>query len=95
MERSSSSTRECTSALVDGELHLSDIGSLCSGISSAYGGPLSALDIQYSLTPASEDAGSGAKASKLVEKEIITALYEDSKQVLVRKERSIDLPVWP
>lgn len=56
---------------------------------------MSALDIQYSLTPVSEDAGSGAKASKLVEKETITALYEDSKQVLVRKERSIDLPGRP
>ena len=52
---------------------------------------MSALEIQYSLTPTMEDAGGGIKASRLVEKEVITALYEDSRQVLVRKERSIDL----
>lgn len=59
---------------------------LLSGISSAYGGPLSALDIQYSLTPMADDT------SKVVEKETLTALYDQSKQVLLRKERTIDFP---
>lgn len=53
---------------------------------------MSALDIQYSLTPAAEDGSNGGGAAKLVEKEIITALYEDSKQVLVRKERTVEVP---
>lgn len=63
-----------------------------SGISSAYGGPLSALEIQYSLTPSTDDASLGTPTSKLVEREIVTALYEQSKQVLVRKEWTINIP---
>jgi hypothetical protein len=65
---------------------------ITSGISSAYGGPLSALDIQYSLTPSTEETAAGVKLNKLVEREVITAVYEHSQKVLVRKERLLDLP---
>ncbi|KAG5646939.1 hypothetical protein DXG03_001662 [Asterophora parasitica] len=54
------------------------------GISHAYGGVLSALSIHYTLTPI------GPKEKKRwVEKEVVSALYPDRQEVLVKDEREV------
>ncbi|KAF9036144.1 Metallo-dependent phosphatase-like protein [Panaeolus papilionaceus] len=60
------------------------------GISRAYGGVLSALSIQYTLEPLGDDPGEGEEdTQKWKETEVITALYEDKREELVREEREI------
>ena len=55
------------------------------GISRAYGGVLSAVEILYSLQPAQD--------GEWFEEEIINALYQDDKTVeLVRENRTLSLP---
>ena len=61
------------------------------GISSAYGGVLSALEILYSLTPVLDDDGEAVQPGKVTEKETVTALYEGRKQVIAKKERVVQL----
>ena len=56
------------------------------GISHAYGGALSALSVEYSLTPAANDA-SGEK--KWTETEIVKALYLDREVVLAEDQREV------
>ena len=55
------------------------------GISHAYGGVLSALDIHYSLTPVVGEHGS----TKWEEKEVVRALYPDSQEVISEDTREI------
>jgi len=68
------------------------------GISHAYGGVLSALEIHYTLTPIatekSDAKGHGIYAGKgytqkWIEKEVVTALYQDKREVLVEDEREV------
>ena len=54
------------------------------GISHAYGGALSALSIQYTLTPIGVDA-----SRRWREKEVVSALYNDRQEVLAVEEREI------
>ena len=69
----------------------------CSGISSAYGGVLSALDITYSLTPidslqlsGTRAPASAKRAAKYIEEEIIQAIYPLGKRdVFVSQRREI------
>ena len=61
------------------------------GISSAYGGVLSALEILYSLTPVLDEDGEPVQPGKVTEKETVTALYEGRKQVIAKKERVVQL----
>lgn len=56
------------------------------GISHAYGGALSALSVEYSLTPAANDA-SGEK--KWTETETVKALYLDREVVLAEDQREV------
>ncbi|KAL5526468.1 hypothetical protein ACEPAF_8191 [Sanghuangporus sanghuang] len=62
------------------------------GISHAYGGVLSALSIQYTLTPPSaavdSNAGSGT-SRQWKEREIVTAIYPERQEVLVVEERTV------
>ncbi|KAG6908677.1 hypothetical protein DXG01_003691 [Tephrocybe rancida] len=54
------------------------------GISHAYGGVLSALSIHYTLTPI------GSKEDqRWIEKEVVSALYQDKQEVLVVDEREV------
>lgn len=57
------------------------------GITRAYGGVLSALSINYTLTPV-PGAGSGGK-QRWIEKEVITGLYPDWQELLVMDEREV------
>ncbi|KAF9506446.1 hypothetical protein BS47DRAFT_1367355 [Hydnum rufescens UP504] len=76
----------------DGKIILID-----TGISSAYGGVLSALDIKYSLIPIDDSvqsapgtrAPASAKAEKYLEQEIIQAIYPGKRDVFVSHEREI------
>lgn len=74
-----------------------------SGISSAYGGVLSALEIVYSLNPVLPDTSQSKPnkwswskrpelPKKLIERETVTALYMDRTEVIAKKERTIDVP---
>lgn len=57
------------------------------GISRAYGGVLSALSIRYTLTPV---LGEGEEDGKRwQEREEISAVYEDRREVLVVDEREV------
>ncbi|OCB90068.1 Metallo-dependent phosphatase [Sanghuangporus baumii] len=62
------------------------------GISHAYGGVLSALSIQYTLTPPStavdSNPGSGTNR-QWKEREIVTAIYPERQEVLVVEERTV------
>lgn len=74
------------------------------GISRAYGGTLSSLEILYTLIPRDElsklesqtipeNLKDSNKVKNLwLEREIVSALYEDRKEVLVQSERFLDLP---
>jgi len=57
------------------------------GITHAYGGVLSALSINYTLTPVPGDFP--ARKQRWVEKEVIRALYPDRQQLLVVDEREV------
>lgn len=62
------------------------------GISSAYGGVLSALEIQYSLNPVvNEDASPGAPVGRVTERETVTAIYEGSTKLIAKKDRTVDV----
>jgi hypothetical protein len=67
------------------------------GISKAYGGRLSAVEIAYTLLPLpptgpTEDGGEVMERT-WVEKEVVTALYEDEEpEELVREERKLIIP---
>ncbi|KAG8907454.1 hypothetical protein FRC00_011829 [Tulasnella sp. 408] len=52
------------------------------GISHAYGGVLSAARFTYSLTPTK-------KKGYWIEKEVVTAIYEQKEEVFVNSEREI------
>ena len=54
------------------------------GISSAYGGVLSAVEILYSLKPSQD--------GEWFEEEVVNALYQDKNVELVRENRTISLP---
>ncbi|KAF9479616.1 Metallo-dependent phosphatase [Pholiota conissans] len=54
------------------------------GISHAYGGVLSALSIHYTMIPIG-----GADSDWWIEKEVVSALYEDRQEVIVTEEREI------
>ncbi|KAF5342351.1 hypothetical protein D9611_001933 [Ephemerocybe angulata] len=54
------------------------------GISHAYGGVLSALSIHYTVHPIGDDA-----EQKWVEREVISALYEEKRTMIVDEEREI------
>jgi hypothetical protein len=54
------------------------------GISHAYGGALSALSIYYTLTPIGDDA-----SQRWREKEVVSALYHDRREVLAIEEREL------
>ena len=54
------------------------------GISHAYGGILSALSIQYTLSPSSDPT-----SRQWREREIVTAIYPDRQEVLVVEERTV------
>jgi hypothetical protein len=59
------------------------------GISHAYGGVLSALSIEYTLTPTTEH-------QKWIEKEVVSAVYVDRTDVIAIDERVIvgDFGAW-
>jgi hypothetical protein len=57
------------------------------GITHAYGGVLSALSINYTLTPVAGDV-SGSE-QRWMEREVVTALYPDRQEVLVTDEREV------
>lgn len=57
------------------------------GISHAYGGVLSALSIKYSLEPIETPDGRGEQ--RWIEREVVTALYEDKQEVIANDEREI------
>lgn len=61
------------------------------GISSAYGGVLSALEIIYSLKPVVNDDAPSAPIRRMVEKETVTAIYEGSTKAIAKKERTVDV----
>ncbi|KAF9004016.1 Metallo-dependent phosphatase-like protein [Cyathus striatus] len=54
------------------------------GISHAYGGVLSALSIHYSFRPIGDDA-----KKQWIEKEVVSAIYADRREVLVEEERVV------
>lgn len=71
---------------------------LSRGMTPAYGGVLSALDIRYTLTPLEVDrtiagtpAASLARHKKYVEKETIHAIYPHKRQHIVTAKREITL----
>lgn len=78
----------------------------CSGISHAYGGVLSALDIQYSLTPindyASMSSVTGTKRAaamnpsknRFLEREVIHAIYPSRRVLFVSEEREVVGDYW-
>lgn len=53
-----------------------------------YGGVLSALSIQYDLTPVGPQASGGKQLWK--ETETISAIYEDREELLVEEERLVE-----
>ncbi|KAH8814692.1 Metallo-dependent phosphatase-like protein [Flagelloscypha sp. PMI_526] len=54
------------------------------GISHAYGGVLSALSIHYTLTPVGDD-----ESGRWLEREIVSALYPERREVIVDLEREV------
>ncbi|TFK40433.1 Metallo-dependent phosphatase-like protein [Crucibulum laeve] len=54
------------------------------GISHAYGGVLSALSIHYTLTPIGDDSD-----QRWIEKEVVSAIYADRQEVLIRDTREV------
>jgi hypothetical protein len=77
MQKLSSSTQVCSLFLCP-HLVLTH-----QGISHAYGGVLSALSIYYTLTPVA-----GIK-NKWVEREVVSALYVDRREVLIDDVREV------
>ena len=59
------------------------VTSIDTGISHAYGGALSALEVTYTLTPHKDALG----AKKWHEKEVVKALYVDHEVLLADDER--------
>ncbi|KIP07649.1 hypothetical protein PHLGIDRAFT_105415 [Phlebiopsis gigantea 11061_1 CR5-6] len=59
------------------------------GISHAYGGVLAALSVDYTLTPLTKSHGS-PKTKKWREREVVTAVYLDHREVLAVSERDIE-----
>lgn len=60
------------------------------------------MEIVYSLTPASGtesdllggiSKGKAASPAKMTEKEVVTAIYGENREVLVKRERLVDIPV--
>jgi hypothetical protein len=79
--------------------HLFSVGVLNgrTGISRAYGGRLSAAEIVYTLSPLSPivptDDGEEVMERRWLEREVVTALYEDEEpEELVREERTLLIP---
>lgn len=66
-----------------------DLTLLGSGISSAYGGVLSALEIMYTLTPVQDSNSSSEDGHQMKELEVVTAIYEGRREAISRKERLI------
>ena len=58
------------------------------GISHAYGGVLSALSIDYTLTPLS--TSSSPAETRWLEREVVRALYPGRQHVLATEEREIE-----
>lgn len=58
------------------------------GISHAYGGVLSALSINYTLTPLSDPSDTDDQ-KKWTEREVVTALYMDHHDVLAVSEKEV------
>ncbi|KAF7972475.1 hypothetical protein HWV62_17898 [Athelia sp. TMB] len=56
------------------------------GISHAYGGALSALAVEYTLTPVPSEKGSEREWQ---ETEVVTAIYEKRREVLAKDERRV------
>jgi hypothetical protein len=61
------------------------------GISSAYGGVLSALEVVYSLTPIVNEDLPDQPVRRVTEREVVTAIYESSTKVIARKERVVEV----
>ncbi|KAH9928266.1 uncharacterized protein B0H18DRAFT_1000539 [Fomitopsis serialis] len=59
------------------------------GISHAYGGVLSALSIEYTLTPLSHSDSTSPSDTRWHEREVVTALYPGRREVLANDEREI------
>lgn len=57
------------------------------GISHAYGGVLSALSIHYTLTPVGN--AEHPREQRWKEREIVSALYVDRRDVLIDEEREV------
>ena len=57
------------------------------GITHVYGGVLSALSINYTLTPVADGVSGGEQ--RWIEKEVVTALYPDRQEILVTEEREV------
>ncbi|KAH7873384.1 Metallo-dependent phosphatase-like protein [Lentinula edodes] len=58
------------------------------GISHAYGGVLSALSIHYTFTPVFDPENTGAKQIWL-EREVVSALYEEHQEVIADEQRVV------
>jgi hypothetical protein len=72
----------------------------CAGISSAYGGVLSALEIIYTLTPEHDGlpdghrqdpfmAGSSASDQRYIEREEVYALYPNQRVEIAVEQRTL------
>ena len=61
---------------------------LVPGISHAYGGVLSALSIDYTLTPVSKSITNPGE-NRWKEREIVTALYVDGEEVIAVSEKEL------
>lgn len=64
------------------------------GISPAYGGVLSALDVVYTLTPkysrgSSDESQESTESTVYIETEKITAIYPGHRKVFVSQRREI------
>ncbi|KZT73029.1 Metallo-dependent phosphatase [Daedalea quercina L-15889] len=59
------------------------------GISHAYGGVLSALSIEYTLTPLSVTDPSSPSEARWLEREVVSALYPGRRDILVDEERQV------
>jgi hypothetical protein len=65
------------------------------GISRAYGGSLSALEILFTLTPSLDNSiNAQEKRNVWNQQEVVSALYTDKRgrEELVRKEKLVSLP---
>ena len=61
---------------------------LVPGISHAYGGLLSALSIDYTLTPLSKST-SDPSQNRWREREVVSALYVDGEEILAVSEQEL------